>query len=147
MAPLQWRVKLALPAVKLLGAAALVVLVVAVGRRDPVQWVLAVTAGLGLVVWGVRDLLHPVRLAADTTGVTVAVGFAGRRHLPWSQIERIRVDRRARRGIRSELLEIDAGESLHLFGAPELGVAPEDVALALQRLSEQCQGAVDRDHH
>ncbi|OJF12758.1 PH domain-containing protein [Couchioplanes caeruleus] len=146
MAPHQWRVKPALPAVKLLGAAALIALVAAFGRRDPVQWVLVVVAGLGLAAWGFRDLIHPVRLAADITGVTVAVGFAGRRHLPWSRIERIRVDRRARRGIRSELLEIDAGESLHLFGAPELGAAPEDVARALQQLSEQSQGAVDRDH-
>ncbi|MEV4640336.1 PH domain-containing protein [Actinoplanes sp. NPDC049548] len=134
MASLQWRVKPALPVTKLLGAVALVVLVLAFGRDDPVQWVVAVVGATALGLWALRDLIRPVRLSADPSGVTLVVGFAARRHLPWSRIERIRVDRRARRGIRSELLEIDAGESLHLFSVHELGTDPEDVARALDEL-------------
>ncbi|BCJ53368.1 hypothetical protein Asp14428_48430 [Actinoplanes sp. NBRC 14428] len=134
MSALQWRVKPVLPVTKLLGAVALVVLVTAFGRHDPVQWVLAGAGAAGLTLWAVRDLVRPVRLMADPGGITVVVGFARRRHLPWAQVERIRVDRRARRGIRSELLEIDAGDSLHLFSVHELGAEPEEVTRALDDL-------------
>lgn len=134
MSPLQWRVKPVLPVTKLLGAVALIVLVVAFGRDDPVQVVVAATGAAGLGLWAVRDLIRPVRLSADRGGVTLVVGFAARRHLAWPQIERIRVDRRSRRGIRSEFLEIDAGESLHLFSVHELGAEPEGVARALTEL-------------
>jgi hypothetical protein len=85
-------------------------------------------------VLALRDLLAPVRLAADPTGVTVVSGFAGHRHLPWDQIERIRVDERRRFGARSQLLEIDTGESLHLFSGYELSASVSDVATLLQGL-------------
>ena len=134
---LSWRVSPAVVVAKLIGAVALAALAVAFGRHDPVQWVVAGAVVLVLVGWAVRDVLAPVRLAADRTGVTVLVGALSRRHLPWSQIERVRVDRRERRGLRSELLEIDAGESLHLFGVHDLGAPPEDVVEALRRLRAQ----------
>jgi hypothetical protein len=134
MPNLEWRVKPVLPVTKLLGAAALVVLVVVAGEGDPVRWALALAAAAGLAIWALRDLIRPVRLTADTDGVTVVSGFAARRRLPWARIERVRVDSRTRRGLRSELLEIDAGESLHLFSAHELGTEPEEVARALNDL-------------
>jgi hypothetical protein len=134
MSPLQWRVKPALPITRLLGAVAVVVLVLAFGRDDPVQWVIAGVAAAALIVWAARDLIAPVRLSADTSGVTVVTGFARRRHLSWPQIERVRVDRNERRGLRSVQLEIDAGESLHMFSANDLGADPEDVAEALNAL-------------
>lgn len=137
MAPLEWRVKPVLPVTKLLGAVALVVLAVAFSDGDPVRLTLALVAAAALTVWAVRDLIRPVRLAADADGVTLVAGFAARRRLPWSRIERIRVDSRTHRGLRNELLEIDAGESLHLFGAHELGTDPEDVAAALNDLRER----------
>ena len=57
-------------------------------------------------------------------------GFARRRHVAWPQVERIRVDRRERLGLRSQLLEIDAGTSLHLFSTHELGTGlPEQLTL------------------
>jgi len=84
-----------------------------------------------LVGWALRDWIIPVRLAADAEGLTVIAGLASRRRLPWSQIEHVRVDRRERLGLRSELLEVDAGESLFLFSAHELGAEPSDVAAAL----------------
>jgi hypothetical protein len=134
MAPLQWRVKPVPPVTKLLGAVALVVLVIAFGGDDPIQWVLALATAAGLALWALRDLIRPVRLTADESGITVVAGYASRRHLSWPAIERIHVDRRNRRGIRSELLEIDAGESLHLFNIHELGAEPEEVAQALNEL-------------
>ena len=129
--PLSWRVKPVLPVTKLLGAVAVLVLVAAFGQGDPVQWVLAAAVALGLTGWALRDLIVPVRLTADAEGLTVIAGLAGRRCLPWAQIERVRVDRRERLGLRSELLEVDTGESLYLFSAHELGAAPDEVASVL----------------
>ncbi|MEV5763451.1 PH domain-containing protein [Micromonospora sp. NPDC052213] len=127
----QWRVPATLPALKLAGAVALLALALLLDEGDPVQLGLAVVAAAALAGWAARDLVAPVRLAVDPEGVTVVQGFAGRRRLPWSAVERVTVDRRARLGLTSEVLEIDAGESLHLFGRLDLGAEPADVAEAL----------------
>ena len=126
-----WRVKPALGVTKILGAALMLGLAAAVGGSDPVRWFLAVASAFALTAWGGRDLIAPIRLAADPAGVTVVVGYAGRRRLAWSQIERVRVDRRVRLGLRGNLLEVDAGDSLYLFSAYELGADPEDVLRSL----------------
>ena len=131
---MQWRIKPVLPVTKLMGAVAVAVLAFAFAGRDPVRWALAGVVALGLIVWALRDVLRPVRLAADAEGVTVVAGFASRRRLGWAQIERVRVDRRTHRGLRSEMLELDAGDAIYLFSAHELGALPEDVAAALADL-------------
>jgi hypothetical protein len=131
---LSWRVKPVLPVTKLLGAVAVLVLAAAFGRRDPVQWFLAIVTAIGLTGWALRDLLRPVRLTADQEGVTVVAGLLRRRRLAWAEIERVRVDRRERLGLRSELLEVDAGDALYLFSVNELGAEPEEVAAALAEL-------------
>ena len=131
---MQWRIKPVLPVTKLMGAVAVVVLAVAFAGRDPVRWALAVVLSVALAIWALRDLLAPIRLAADADGVTVISGFAGRRHLPWQQVERVRVDRRTHRGLRSEMLELDAGDALYLFSAHELGALPDDVVATLSDL-------------
>jgi hypothetical protein len=129
----RWRVTPALPALKLAGAAVFVLLAVAFGS-DPVRLALAGVAALGLAGWALRDIVAPVRIAADRDGVTVIAGFAGRRRLPWDRIERVRVDRRPRLGLRTETLEIDTGETLHLFSSYDLGAPPSEVAAALETL-------------
>jgi hypothetical protein len=129
-----WRIKPVLPVTKLLGAVAVAVLVLAFGRRDPVQSFLVVAVALGLAIWALRDLIAPVRLAADPDGVTVVVGYAGRRRLAWSQIETVRVDRRDRLGVRAEMLELDAEDSLYLFSMHDLGAPPDEVLEALLAL-------------
>lgn len=131
---MQWRIRPALPVSKLVGAVAVVVLALAFAGGDPIRWALAGVVAAALAIWAVRDVIAPVRLAADTDGVTVLTGFAGRRRLAWSQIERVRVDRRSHRGLRSEVLELDAGEAIYLFSAHELGALPEDVAATLADL-------------
>nr|WP_221380507.1 PH domain-containing protein [Actinoplanes polyasparticus] len=131
---MQWRIKPVLPVSKLIGVVAVVVLAFAFAGRDPVRWVLAALVVVGLLGWAARDLLRPVRLAADAEGVTVVTGFASRRRLSWDQIERVRVDRRTHRGLRNEMLELDAGEAIYLFSANDLGALPEDVATALAEL-------------
>ncbi|MGX6604621.1 PH domain-containing protein [Micromonosporaceae bacterium Da 78-11] len=131
---MQWRIKPVLPVTKLMGAVAVVVLALAFAGRDPVRWALAAIIAAGLAVWALRDLVAPIRLAADATGITVVTGFARRRQVPWAQVERVRVERTTRRGLSSELLELDAGETIYLFSAYELGALPEDVAAALADL-------------
>jgi len=96
-----------------------------------VQWFIAAAAAAGLAIWALRDLVAPVRLAADPGGVTVIVGFARRHRLPWSQIEAVRMDRRDRLGVRTEMLEVDAEDNLYLFSMHDLGARPDEVLQAL----------------
>jgi hypothetical protein len=131
---MQWRIKPVLPVTKGIGVVAVLVLAVAFAGRDPIRWGLATLVAILLAIWAVRDLVAPVRLTADENGVTVVTGFARRRHLPWAQVERVRVDVSSRRGLRSELLELDAGESIYLFSAHQLGALPDEVATALGAL-------------
>src|SRR4051794_23930234 len=126
---MQWRIKPVLPVTKLMGAVAIVVLAVAFAGHDPIRWAIALGVSLALAVGALRDLLAPVRLAADASGVRVIAGFARRRHLPWSAVERVRVDRRTHRGLRSETLELDTGDAIYLFSANDLGALPEDVVV------------------
>jgi len=131
---MQWRVRPVLPVTKLMGAVALLVLAAAFAGRDPIRWTLAAAVAAALAAWALRDVLVPVRLAADADGVTVLAGLLGKRRLAWDQLERVRVDRTARRGLRTELLELDAGDAIYLFGARELGALPDEVAAALTKL-------------
>ncbi|WDZ85893.1 PH domain-containing protein [Micromonospora cathayae] len=124
----QWRVPVKLPVVKLAGALLLVALGLLFAEGDPVQLVLAGLGAAGLTGWALRDLLAPVRLAVDPQGVTVVTGFAGRRRLDWSAVESVRMDDRPRFGVRSQFLEIDAGESLYLLTRHDLGTDPAEVA-------------------
>ena len=128
-----FRVDGRLTAVRTIGA--VIFALVAVFQAGPTPRVFAGLAALVLAGYAVRDWLAPVRLAADVEGVTVVSGFAGRRRLGWDEIERVRVDERRRLGTRSELLEIDAGESLHLFSTYDLGTSCWEAARTLAPLS------------
>lgn len=129
-----WRVRPVIGIAKILGAVFVLGLAAVAGGNDPVQWFLAVASALALTVWGMRDLIAPIRLAADRSGITVVAGYAGRRRLAWSQIERVRVDRRMRLGLRSNLLEVDTGDMVYLFSNYDLGADPEDVLRTLMAL-------------
>ncbi|GAA4963173.1 hypothetical protein HD597_002180 [Nonomuraea thailandensis] len=129
-----WRVRRELAVFKILGA------LVCAGLA--VYWwfegdfwgvILAVPAAVLVGAMGLRDVLVPVRLAADPSGITVVHGFAGKRHVPWESIWDIKVDVRRRWGLRSEMLEIDTGDNLHIFSAHDLGASPTEVAAALRR--------------
>jgi hypothetical protein len=101
---------------------------------DRARFVIGLLVAGGLAVPALRDLVVPVRLAADATGVTVVTGFAGHRHLPWTAVERIRLDERRRLGVRAQLVEVDVGETLYLFSAYQLSAPCEDVVDELRRL-------------
>jgi hypothetical protein len=115
-----FRVDPRLTAVKVAGAVIFLLLTVAFAG-DLGREFFGATATVLLAVYATRDLIAPRRLAADAEGVTLVSGFAGRRRLAWSDIERVRVDTRSRLGTRSELLEIDTGDRIHLFSGYDLG--------------------------
>ncbi|HET6534111.1 MAG TPA: PH domain-containing protein [Actinoplanes sp.] len=129
---MRWRIKPVLPVTKGLAAVAVLVLVFALGRDDPVRWVMAAAVAIGLAGWALRDLVAPVRLTADPDGITVVEGFARRRRLGWAQIERVRIDRHERLGLTTELLEVDAGEALYLYSQHDLGADPHEVLPVLE---------------
>lgn len=129
-----WKVRRELAVFKILGAVACAGLALFWYVQGDVRGVvLAVPAALLVGAMGLRDVLVPVRLAADESGLTVVHGFAGHQHVPWEAIEDIQVDVRRRYGLRSEMLEIDTGDQLHIFSTHELGASPTEVAAVLRR--------------
>ncbi len=129
-----WRVRRELAVFKILGALACAGLGIYWWFEDDLRGViLAVPATVLLGAMALRDVIVPVRLSADESGITVVHGFAGRRHVPWESIWDVKVDVRRRWGLRSQMLEIDTGDHLHIFSAHELGASPTEVAAALRR--------------
>ncbi|NUW37317.1 PH domain-containing protein [Nonomuraea sp. SMC257] len=129
-----WRVHRELAVSKILGALGCAGLAVFWYANGDVRGVmLAVPAALLVGAMGLRDLLVPVRLSVSEDGITVVHGFAGRRHVPWADVRDVKVEVRRRYGLRSEMLEIDTGDHLHIFSAHELGASPTEVAAVLRR--------------
>jgi hypothetical protein len=124
--------------VKLAGAVLLAV-VAATPGAEPERLLLVGAAALALAAWGLRDVLAPVRLAADADGVTVVTGYARRRRIPWTDVERVSVGEHRSLGLRTPILEIDTGETLHLFSRHDLGAPCEDVEQALAALRRSAE--------
>ncbi len=117
-------------------AAAALFVALAVLADDARGSLLTGVAALGFAGVAVRDLLAPVRLAADAEGVTVVSGFVGHVRIPWAQIREIRVDDRRRLLVRSRLLELRTEDDLHLLSAYDLGTDPAEVETDLTRLRD-----------
>ncbi|MEV6860837.1 PH domain-containing protein [Streptosporangium subroseum] len=95
---------------------------------------LAGAATVAAAALALRDVLAPVRLSADGEGLVVVKGFAGSERLPWSAIERVRVDTQTRFTSRTEFLEIDTGEGIFLLSRFDLGAPCQEVADQLRSL-------------
>lgn len=113
---------------------AVVLALIALAAANRVQTQVGLFVAGAVTVYAARDLIARQRLRADRSEVVVVRGFAGLRHLPWPQIEAVRVDGRSRFGARTQLLEIDAGEEIYQFSRFELGADPSEVARALEAL-------------
>ncbi|MCP9965365.1 PH domain-containing protein [Actinomadura madurae] len=129
----RWRVPPGHVAVKCAAAAAVTALVV-LYSHDPQFLFLAGAAAIGLNALALRDLVAPVRLAADGDGLTVASGYAGRRRVRWDEVTAIRVDERRRLLLHTRMLEVETADDLHLLSAFDLGADVHDVADELYRL-------------
>ena len=70
----------------------------------------------------------------DEDGVTVVTGYAARRRIPWADVERVGLGVHRSLGRRTEILEIDTGEALHLFSRHDLGVPCAEAARDLAAL-------------
>jgi len=116
------------------GGAAVVATLAALSADDRQFLLLAAVAAFGLAALALRDVLAPVRVAADAEGVTVVRGYAGRRRLAWPEVTAIRVDERRRLLMDTRLLEIESADDLFLFSFFDLGADVHDVADALERL-------------
>ncbi|MFC4051683.1 PH domain-containing protein [Actinomadura syzygii] len=135
----RWRVPPGQVAVKCAGAAAVTALVV-LYSHDPQFMFLAIAAAVGLNALALRDLVAPVRLAADGAGLTVVTGYAGRRRVPWDEVSVIRVDERRRLLLHTRMLEIETTDDLHLLSAFDLGEDVHDVADELYRIRSRTRG-------
>ncbi|WP_338071593.1 PH domain-containing protein [Actinomadura bangladeshensis] len=120
-------------AVKCAAAAAVTALIV-LYSHDPQFLFLAAAAAIGLNALALRDLVAPVRLAADGDGLTVVSGYAGHRSIAWDEVTTIRVDERRRLLLNTRMLEIETTDDLHLLSAFDLGADVHDVADELYRL-------------
>ncbi|GAA2071906.1 PH domain-containing protein [Actinomadura alba] len=127
----RWRVR---PEQVALKAAAAVVFALVALRGDAGFVLLGGIIALALTALAVRDILVPVRLAADQEGITVVTGIAGTRRIPWAEIKHIRLYKSRRLGLPSRLLEIDTGDSLHLLSTHDLGAPPEAVERELRTI-------------
>lgn len=114
------------------GALAILAVLLTV-NGDPAARLLYGAAAGGFLALVAADLLLRPRLRADATGLELRT-LAARRRLPWSAVERVRVDERARYGLTARTLEIDAGDTLVVLGRRSLGADPRDVAAALARI-------------
>jgi hypothetical protein len=114
----------------LAAALALIALIFGVREQTPI----GLAAAVGIAVYAARDVLARERLAADSDGLTTISGYAGRRHLDWSDVENMNIDSRLRFGARTEILELDVGDHIFLFSRFDLGVPPEDALAALEAL-------------
>ncbi|HEX6498558.1 MAG TPA: PH domain-containing protein [Micromonosporaceae bacterium] len=126
----RWHVDRRLTWAKLAGLGVLVAIGVLATPDAPGLALLGVAA-LALAGYAIRDLVAPVRLAADRAGVTVVAGYGGHHRLEWSEITRVRVDRHTRFLSRSEFLEIETDERLYLLSGYDLGVPVDQAAATL----------------
>ncbi|MEU9017879.1 PH domain-containing protein [Actinomadura sp. NPDC048394] len=129
----RWRVPPKVVGAKCAAAAAVAALA-ALSGGDSERLLLAGVAALGLAAVALRDLLAPVRVAADRDGVTVVTGYAGHRRISWDAVTAIRVDERRRLLLHTRMLEIETADDLHLFSAFDLGADVHDVADDLYHL-------------
>ncbi|MGV9776860.1 PH domain-containing protein [Streptosporangium sp. NPDC003464] len=124
---LRWRVRRDLLVLKAVAALAFAVATV-LSIGDPRGMILAGAATLMMATLALRDVLAPVRLSADGEGLVVVRGFAGLQRVPWSAVERIRVDTRTRFASRTGVLEIDTGEAVFVLSQFDLGAPCQEVA-------------------
>jgi hypothetical protein len=124
-----WRIDRVMIALKIIGIVAFAAIPQVFETNTASRW-FGIVIAVALAIYLARDLIAPVRLAADADGVTVIQGFAGHRQIPWGAIDGIRVDKRRRAGF----LEIETPESLHLFSRYDLGMAPDEAEEMLVRI-------------
>lgn len=110
-----------------LAAAGIVVALLAVAlSEDAAGRLLAAIAVAVLLGYVGADLVFTPRLTVSADGLIIRAPLT-RAQLHWAEVEDIRADTRARFGLRSTTLEIDAGTTLAVLSRRSLGADPQDV--------------------
>lgn len=125
----RWHVDRTALVAKIIGVAAFALIPQVLGLNAGSRW-FGLLLALVFAVYAARDVVASVRLSADADGVTVVSGYAGHRQLPWSEVERLRVGTQRR----AEFLEVDTGDSVHLFSRYDLGMPPTQALAMLERI-------------
>jgi hypothetical protein len=104
--------------------------------QDPAGRILLAVSALILAAYTVTDLIFWPRLVVSAAGLQVRTpGFRG--SFAWGEVESVHADVRARLGLRSTTLEIDASESLLVFSRRALGADPDSVAGVVRAFNPQ----------
>lgn len=127
----RWRVARWVPSIRAAGVLIFVAGALLGGGHG--QTFVCAVAATVLAALLLRDVLAPYRLSVDPGGITALSGFATRNRLEWRDIEAIKEDRRQRFGVTTSSLEIDAGDSIHLFSSAQLGA---DCAVVARQLRD-----------
>src|SRR5688572_17647835 len=91
--PVAFRVPTGVMAAKFgLAALLLVLAVVALISGNTGPLVVGLVTACAVAAYALRDVLVRDRLSADSSGVSLATGYAGRRRLTWAEVEQVRVD-------------------------------------------------------
>lgn len=125
------------------GAAAVILAVIAALTSDPAGRLLLALAALLLAAYTVSDLIFSPRITATRETVVLKAPFA-RATLAWADIDAIGADVRSRYGVRTSALEIDAGAVLALFSRRALGTDPAAAAGLLRALDPRPAPASER---
>jgi apolipoprotein N-acyltransferase len=94
---------------------------------------LLVTAAFVLAAIGALDLIFSPRLTATPAGIAIFTPTV-RTRLRWDEVDSIRVDEHAHRGIAARTLEIESGERLIVLSKRSLGRDPREVLTELDGL-------------
>ncbi len=127
---MQWAPR---PIETVVAAIGCLVALVAALSADAAGRLLFGVAAIGLAGLVATDLALRPRLRADGDGLQIRT-LGARRRLPWTEIDAVRVDERARLGLTTRALEIDADDALLVLGRRSLGADPRDVVADLGRI-------------
>lgn len=122
------------------GVGAIVAVGAAVATTDPSGRLLFVGAAVVLLAYVVTDLVFAPRITASRDGLVLNAPFT-RARISWAEVASIRADSRQRLGLRSTVLEIDAGPVLALFSRRALAADPAAVAALLTALDPRGAGS------
>lgn len=109
------------------GAGALVALAALLIADDAAGRLLAALTALVLLAYVASDLVFSPRLVVSAQGLVIR-SVLTRAQVPWDEVESVHADSRARLGLRSTTLEIDAGATLAVFSRRALGSDPQAAA-------------------
>ena len=104
---------------------------------DPVQRFFSLVVVVVLLAVVATDLVFAPRLTVDPAGLRVFAPL-DRAHVGWAELESVHASSTQRYGLRSTVLEIDAGDRLLVLDRRDLAADPWEVASAIVEYGRRC---------